>query len=90
MACSAEEVDKHEAIRGFRGAWRMAWRMGGDKRRGRQCISATHVLRLEQMHFQIEFRLKTRTTQNSQYYLRHWKNGVFEKYHTATPSLKVN
>ena len=61
MACSAEEVDKHEAIRGFRGAWRMAWRIGGDKRRGRQCISATHVLRLEQMHFQIEFRLKTRT-----------------------------
>ena len=61
MACSAEEVDKHEAIRGFRGAWRMAWWIGGDKRRGRQCISATHVLRLEQMHFQIEFRLKTRT-----------------------------
>ena len=60
MACSAEEVDKHEAIRGFRGAWRMAWRIGGEKRRGRQCISATHVLILEQMHFQIEFRLKTK------------------------------
>jgi len=61
LACSAEEVDKHEAIRGFRGAWGVAWRIGGDKRRGRQCISATHVQKLEQMHFQIEFRLKTGT-----------------------------
>ena len=48
-----------------------------------------HILRLEQMHFQIDFRLN-KDTQNSQYHLHHWKKGVCEKCHTTAPSLKVN